>query len=40
MSMARGLIPFILALVVVITIGIINPSIPTAPQAAAVLVEK
>jgi hypothetical protein len=38
--MMRGLIPFILALISVITIGVINPSIPTANQAAVIQVKK
>jgi hypothetical protein len=38
--MTRGLIPFILAVISVITIGIINPSIPTANQAAVIQVKK
>jgi hypothetical protein len=38
--MMRGLIPFIVTLITVITIGIINPSIPTANQAAVIQVKK
>ena len=40
MSMMRGLIPFIVALITVITIGAINPSIPTTNQAVVMQVKK
>lgn len=38
--MKRGLIPFIVAIITVAIIGIVNPSIPTANQAAVVQVKK
>ena len=38
--MTRRLIPYIVAIVAAITIGIINPSIPTATQAVVVQVNK
>lgn len=38
--MMRTLIPFIAALIAAITIGIINPSVPTANQAVVAGINK